>query len=248
MKVVSFISPSMIDYPGKIACTIFTPRCNYRCPTCHAKQIVKGEAAISEERVLTHLDKNHGWIDGVVMCGGEPTLHFGLKHFLWQCKKRGLATKLDTNGSRFGVLQELHEEKLVDYVAMDIKGPFSLYRKLTNMEHVDERDGLLKGMLIASKFPDYEFRHTCVPLVDDNELRWMTREEIKKMAEYVVDNTQEDSHRFYVQKFVARGKNEMLDEIFSKERLPKEYWETPAQILEMAYETLKRYLPNARIR
>ena len=248
MRIAGFLGTDFQDDERGLCSMIYLARCNYRCPSCHSKKIVEGEPVYSKNEVLERLERKKPYIKRVAITGGEPTLQADLPDFLRRLREIGISVKLDTNGSRFGVLQELHKEKLVDYVAMDIKGPFSLYWKLTGMEYVDERDDLLKGMCIVQRFPDYEYRHTCVPLFEDGRLRWMTREEIEEMARYVVDNTQNDSHRFYVQRFVAREKDEMLDERFAKENLPQEYWETPARVIDEIYEAIKKYLPNARIR
>src|SRR3989344_1784085 len=136
MKISEFVKESLLDYPGKISAVVFSPGCNYKCLTCHARQIVDDTENISEDKVFSYLDERKGWIDGIVLCGGEPTLQPDIVDFAGRLKKRGLAVKLDTNGSQFSVLQELRERGLVDYVAMDVKGPRELYRGLVGKTYL----------------------------------------------------------------------------------------------------------------
>jgi len=251
MKISGFIKESLLDYPGKFSAVIFTPSCNYKCPACHAKQTIYGENKHSEKEIFDYLDSNKKWIDGVVLCGGEPTLQQDLPEFLKKLKEKGLAVKLDTNGSNPDVLADLLEDELVDYVAMDIKGPPSLYKKIIGFkdeDYFDLRDRVEKGIGIADNAPDYELRTTVVPIKRGNgELSWMNQQEAREMAEWVYYTS--DKHgKWYIQKFVARGKDEMLDERFSKENLPAEMHETPHAVLEMVKNEVSRYFPNAKIR
>ena len=117
---------TLLDYPGKVACTVFLQGCNFRCPFCHNRDLLprSGEASMTTEAFLQFLNKRKGLLDGVCVSGGEPTLQPALEDLLQQIKAMGYAVKLDTNGSRPAVLKGLVEEKLVDYVAMDVKnGP-----------------------------------------------------------------------------------------------------------------------------
>jgi len=247
MKISGFLRETFLDYPGKLACEIFTSGCNFRCPACHARKTIYNNKSIPQHKIFDYIKQRKNWIDGVVVCGGEPTINADLPSFLKDLKRHNVAIKLDTNGSGFSMLQEILERELADYVAMDIKGPFMLYRRLTGSE-IDERDDFLKGIATVQKFPDYEYRHTCVPLIEGDRIRWLSQQEIEVMAKYVVDVTQSNSHKFYIQKFSARDKDEMLDERFSKENLPPEFWETPPKVIEMAYEILKSYIPNTELR
>jgi pyruvate-formate lyase-activating enzyme len=146
------------------------------------------------------------------------------------------------------MLGKIFEEKLADYVAMDVKGPFNLYRRLTGVERVDERDDLLKGMSIVNKFPGYEYRTTMVPLADDAGIRWLSAEEIGETAKMIYDHTGVNEHIHYIQPFVARSRDEMLDERFCKENLLQEFHETPRNLLEEALKQAQKYLPDARLR
>ena len=167
-----FQKHSLIDFPGTIACVIFTQGCNFRCPYCHNPDLIpppgrgSGKSTYLEE-VFAFLKKRRGLLDGVVITGGEPTLQWGLDQFCLKIRKMGYKVKLDTNGSRPGVLENLLARKLVDYVAMDIKTHLALYPKLTG-PNIDPALIRKSIELIMDQAPDYEFRTTCVrPFIDE---------------------------------------------------------------------------------
>ena len=114
---------TLLDYPGKVACTVFLQGCNFACPFCHNSQLLPfdGEPFMTEEALLSFLEKRRGILDGVCITGGEPTLYPGLEALLRQIKALGYCVKLDTNGSRPALLRHLAGEGLLDYVAMDVK-------------------------------------------------------------------------------------------------------------------------------
>ena len=119
---------TLLDYPGKVACTVFLQGCNYRCPFCHNSELLGGgEPFMTEEAFFAFLDSRRGLLDGVAVTGGEPTLTPNLREFLKGIKERGFSVKLDTNGSRPAVLKALVGEGLVDHVAMDVKNSPRLY-------------------------------------------------------------------------------------------------------------------------
>jgi len=243
MQIRNFVRESFIDYPGKIpSCVVFTPRCNYKCPSCHAKHLLENGKNIEEEEFFDYLDSRKGWIEGVVICGGEPTLQAGLMHFCEKLKKRNLSVKLDTNGNDFITLKKLLEEKLIDYAAMDVKGPEQIYADLTGKEFLDARDGYEKAIGIVPGFPDYEFRTTVVPVVRRNEkASFMTPEEIGETAKLIYDCTGNREHKYFIQTFVPR-KGELVDS-----RL-EEFPETPFELMEKMRKEAEKYLPNCRIR
>jgi len=245
MKIADWRKISSIDYPKKISTVIFTSECNYKCPACHAKNILYSNELIPEQKILDYIDftnKEKKLIDAVVLCGGEPTLQLDLIYFAEKIKKMGFAIKLDTNGSRFAILQELKESKLIDYVAMDVKGPRELYPNLVGREFLDRRDDYEKAIGIVSQFPDYEFRTTVVPVVrDSGEISFMTPEEIGETARLIYNCTGRDNHKYFLQKFVPR-ENGLLDSRL--ENFP----ETPTEILEKGKKEAMKYLPNCRIR
>ncbi len=167
---------TLLDFPGKVACTVFLQGCNFRCPFCHNSDLLGGNGPepIPVEALLAFLKKRVGLLDGVCITGGEPTLQRQLPELLRQIKALGYAIKLDTNGSRPAVLKALVEEGLVDYVAMDIKNSPALYPKTAGMDAkwmsaVEESVAyLLSGTV------DYELRTTVMDeLHDESAFREM---------------------------------------------------------------------------
>lgn len=123
MKIAGLQKMTLLDFPGKVACTVFLPGCNFRCPFCHNFELVTGALPplMEEAELLAFLKKRQGLLDGVCVSGGEPLLQAGLPALLREIKKLGLAVKIDTNGTSPDVLAALIGEGLVDYVAMDVK-------------------------------------------------------------------------------------------------------------------------------
>lgn len=121
MKINHIIGTSFIDYPKEISMVVFTKGCNMRCPYCHNKELEEEELIYTTEDVLSFLKKRKGLVDAITISGGEPTLQEGLVAFCRQLKMLKVKIKLDTNGSNPSVLEQLIEEDLLDYVAMDIK-------------------------------------------------------------------------------------------------------------------------------
>lgn len=170
IKIGGFVKQSLIDYPGKIAAVIFTQGCNFRCGYCHNPQLVLPEqftAPIPEKEVMRSLQHMQYWLDAVVISGGEPTIHAALPGFIREIKKLGFLVKLDTNGSNPVMLQQLLNEKLVDFVAMDIKTlpePL-LYSRITGKKDMDMVLGLLRSsiQIIRQSGIGFEFRTTVIP-------------------------------------------------------------------------------------
>ncbi len=153
---------TLLDYPGKVACTIFTQGCNFRCPFCHNSDLLgkEGPEPISEETLLTFLKKRVGLLDAVCITGGEPTLHKDLPELIRKIKDLGYLVKLDTNGSRPDVLKALVEENLLDYVAMDIKNSPDRYGETVGVPNMSlEKIEESVRYLLTDKV-DYEFRTT----------------------------------------------------------------------------------------
>lgn len=170
---------SLIDYPGRLSCVCFFQGCNFRCPYCHNPNLVRERLAsydpVSERSLYAYLDDRRGFIDGVVLTGGEPTLREDLSSVCSNIKRLGYPVKLDTNGSRPRVVQRLIEEGLVDYVAMDVKTNPTHYRDLLkNGGNVD--DVFLSIEIIMGSGIDYEFRTTCVkPFVSPKTIEDIAR-------------------------------------------------------------------------
>ena len=162
---------SLIDYPGKVCCVLFLSGCNFSCPYCHNPDLVNGDrsyiSSFDIHELYEFLEKRKGFLDGVVISGGEPTIHKELARLCIKIKQIGYSLKLDTNGSRPKIIKQLINEGLVDYIAMDIKtDPFQyspLIKQDYNPSHILSSIQLIMESSIA-----YEFRTTCVrPFVDD---------------------------------------------------------------------------------
>ena len=195
---------TLIDYPDKIAATVFTVGCNFRCSFCHNPDIVKnGLATITEKEFFDFLSKRKKLLEGIVITGGEPTLHRDLVDFISQIKDMGYLVKLDSNGTKPHVLKRLIKNDLIDYVAMDIKAPWSKYRDVvcreTDVSKIKESVKILKEGNV-----DYEFRSTVLP-----ELHSL--DDLVKMARQI-----KGAKKYYLQQFVA-GDN-LMDESFSQQR------------------------------
>lgn len=160
---------TMLDYPGKVACTIFTYGCNFRCPFCHNATLVIDKAdLISKEEVLAYLNKRKGILDGVVVTGGEPLLQNDIIDFLRELKETGLLVKLDTNGSYPEKLKEVIDLGLVDYVAMDIKNCKEKYTITVGTEiDIEKIENSVK--ILMENRVDYEFRTTVVKELHDTQ-------------------------------------------------------------------------------
>jgi pyruvate formate lyase activating enzyme len=168
MNIGGFEPCTLIDYPGKISCIIYTVGCNYRCKFCYNPDIISeedfkksGRPLIPESNVFNYINKNNKMIDAVSITGGEPTMQSDIDSFCLQIKKMNKLVKLDTNGSNPQVLTHLIKRKLIDYIAMDLKGPLNKYKAVagvSNTSSVPRSIELVKN----SKIP-HEFRLTLYP-------------------------------------------------------------------------------------
>ena len=159
---------SLIDFPGKLSCVCFVSGCNFHCPYCHNPDLVRhpGRVFLDEAGFFDFLLRRKGFVDGVVLSGGEPTLQKDLRPFVSRIRKEGFAVKLDTNGSRPEIIRDLIEKELLDYIAMDIKTDLSL-SPLFMQKEIDPCAILSSIHLIMASGIPYEFRTTCVrPMVD----------------------------------------------------------------------------------
>lgn len=169
MEIHGFNKLTLLDYPGHIGCTLFTGRCNFRCPFCQNASLVMApdtQPLIAEEEVLSVLKKRRGVLEGVCITGGEPTLQPDLPEFLKQIKDLGFLIKLDTNGYLPDVLEQMIEDKLIDYAAMDLKNCRRRYAetagiKAINLEQIERSVSLLMERA-PEKGIEYEFRTTAV--------------------------------------------------------------------------------------
>lgn len=168
MKLSAIQRFTLLDFPGRVACIAFTPGCNMRCAFCHNPEFVLPEelkrlapSFVSEATFFNFLDQRRGLLDGVVVSGGEPTVWQDLPDFFREIKKRGFLTKLDTNGNNPMMLQELLNEELLDYVAMDVKTSLANYSSLVGRgvktTNIAESLKLLKASAI-----EHELRTTLI--------------------------------------------------------------------------------------
>lgn len=173
MKITGFIESTLIDYPGKISYIVFLQGCNLRCDYCHSPKLTgRGhlfQKNYKQEDIINFIkekNKHQKWIDGIVICGGEPTINKDLPDFLEKIRNelKGVSIKLDTNGTNPQMLEEIIRRNLVDYIAMDVK-PWLL---------VDSEKLYKASIKIVKKFKNYEFRLTCAPpLVAEDHLEWI---------------------------------------------------------------------------
>lgn len=164
MKILGLQKLTLLDYPGRVACTVFLDRCNFLCPFCHNSHLLSGDIApvMEREEFFSFLEKRKGILDGVCVTGGEPTIHPQLPEFLRTIRNIGYQIKLDTNGYRPDVLQSLVEEELVDYVAMDVKNDPVNYGSTVGMENLDRTKIEESIRFLLEGRVDYELRTTVV--------------------------------------------------------------------------------------
>ena len=172
MPVIKGIQKTtLVDYPGKIAATIFTSGCNFRCVFCHNPTLVNNDSDlpnIDENELLEYLGGRTHLLEGICISGGEPTLHKDLPDFIRKIKAFGYAVKLDTNGTNPEMLEFLLQENLLDYIAMDIKGPLELYSRIVNTEVDTEKISRSIDLIRGSNIP-HEFRTTVLPAFLDKQ-------------------------------------------------------------------------------
>ena len=194
-KIHGFNKLTLLDYPGRLAATIFLGSCNFRCPFCHNAGLVlapESEPLIETEEVLKVLRKRKGILDGVCVTGGEPTLDPGLTGLLAQIKELGYPVKLDTNGTRPALVRELVDAGLVDYVAMDIKNSQEKYAETAGIRHPDLESITRMVEYLKSGVVDYEFRTTAVRQFHDSD-------SFRAIGTWI-----QGARRYYIQNFVDR--------------------------------------------
>lgn len=200
MTIAGLQKMTLLDFPGKVACTVFLQGCNFRCPFCHNSGLLeaKGTDEIPREELLRFLQKRVGLLEGVCVTGGEPTLQKDLPQLLEEIKTLGFAVKLDTNGSRPEVLKELVSRGLVDYVAMDIKNCPERYKEtagITKFDLINIQESMT--FLMNGSLP-YEFRTTVV-----RELH--SREDLLSMGKWFQTLCPETKpEKFFLQPYTDR--------------------------------------------
>lgn len=170
MKIAGFSKTSFVDYPGKIACVVFTPFCNMKCWYCQNKQLLGENVDIIDENIIfDYLRKRKDMIPAVVITGGEPTLQTDLPEFIKAVKELGFLVKLDTNGTNPGVITTLLQSGLLDYIAMDVKAPLNKYFETTGTPVDINAISASIDIILNSSIP-YEFRTTFAPTLDMNDI------------------------------------------------------------------------------
>jgi pyruvate formate lyase activating enzyme len=200
MTIAGLEKLSLIDYPDHLAAIVFTQGCNFRCHYCYNPMLVwpqgadkgkyrqEGSPYISEESLLSFLKKRQGKLTGVVITGGEPTLHNDLPNFIAKIKELAYDVKLDTNGTNPKLLKSLISSNLIDYIAMDLKAPISSYKKVVNVD-LDFLNIEKSAKIIRESGVDYEFRTTIAPQLID-------KAKIKAMGQFL-----KASDKWFLQKF-----------------------------------------------
>lgn len=207
MKVGGLVKFSLNDYPSKSSAVVFTLGCNFRCTYCHNPELVLPEQyakEIPEAEIFDFLQSRVGKLDAVVISGGEPTQHADLLEFFKKIKEMGFLTKLDTNGTRPLIIKNLIDQKLLDYIAMDIKAPLKSekYKEIVKVPiDIDAIENSI-SIIINSQL-SHEFRTTIVKSLT-------TFDDIREIVKEI-----KGAQNYFLQKFVSAGK--LLDESFSNE-------------------------------
>ncbi len=228
MRIQGLQKLTLLDFPERVACTVFAAGCNLRCPFCHNASLVVNipkESEISEETFFSFLKKRQGILDGVCVSGGEPLLQPDVEAFIGKIKEFGYAVKLDTNGTFPEKMKQLIEKGLVDYVAMDIKNSLDTYAITSGVEQVE----LLKIQESVSYLKEgrisYEFRTTVTK-------NFHSKEEFEKIGQWL-----QGADKYYLQSFVDSGDliNSKIQGCDEKE-------------MNTFLEVVQKYIPNAKLR
>lgn len=231
MKIVGMQKLTLLDYPGKVACTVFLGGCNFRCPWCHNYDLAIGEApeSMTKAYLLEFLEKRKNQLEGVAITGGEPCLNDDLPELLANIKRLGYPVKLDTNGSCYTMLKFVIDNGLVNYVAMDIKNSAYKYKMTTGVrlaEDMKNRQEIRKSieLLMKSKIP-YEFRTT------------------------VVDELHEPQDFEVIGHMIQGAKNYYLQSFADRDTVPFGNFHKPSnEKMQECLEIVRKYVPQASIR
>ena len=195
-NIHGFQKMTMLDFPGKVACTAFTAGCNFRCPFCHNASLVtkiNNEEIYSQEEIFDYLNKRNGVLDGICITGGEPLLYDGIVEFIKKARELGLLVKLDTNGSFPEKLKHLIDNGLVDYVAMDIKNSKEKYAETIGLKEYDLSNVEKSVAMLLEGRVEYEFRTTIVA-------EYHTSQDIVAIGNWI-----KGAKRYFLQNFVDSG-------------------------------------------
>lgn len=228
MRIQGLQKLTLIDYPEKAACTIFTAGCNFRCPFCHNACLVtqtEENEDLSKDEIMDFLKKRRNILDGVCISGGEPMLQTDLEEFIKEVKEMGYLVKIDTNGSFPERLERLTEEKLIDYVAMDIKNSKEHYARTAGLSKLDLRPIEESASFLMEGNIPYEFRTTVVR-------EFHQKSDFEQIGLWI-----RGADKYYLQQFKDSG-----NLIRSGLRAYDE------SVLSQALEVVRKYVPNAQLR
>ena len=227
MKIHGLQKMTLLDFPGRVACTVFFGGCDMRCPYCHNAELLDGTApaVMDDTELLAFLKKRQGLLDGVCFTGGEPLLQKDLPEFAAKVRELGYPVKLDTNGNHPDRLEKMIREGLVQYVAMDIKNSPERYAETCGLEKMDLGPIRESVSLLIGGTAEYEFRTTTVAELHDGE-------SFRKIGEWI-----RGAKRYYLQKFTDR------------ETVPFGGFHAPADAEMREYlEIVRTFVPEAELR
>ncbi len=226
MNIQGYQKLTLLDFPGKVACTVFTGGCNLRCPFCHNATLVLSprEGENKEEEVLSFLSSRRGILEGVCITGGEPILQPDLAHFVEKVKQMGYLVKLDTNGSDPAALSLLLKKGGVDYIAMDIKSSPENYGKAIGRDLSFDRFAESVSVIRSSGIP-YEFRTTVVKGIH-------TKEDMESIGKFL-----QKDEKYFLQGFVDSGN-----------LIGTGYEAFSAEEMSDFLRVIKKYIPGASLR
>ena len=227
MKIHGLQKMTLLDYPGRVACTVFLGGCDFRCPFCHNYELVDGSAPVVMEdgELFAFLEKRRGLLDGVAITGGEPCLRPDLPELMRRIRALGYAVKLDTNGTHPALLAAILEEGLADYVAMDVKNRPEKYARTVGLQALDLAPVRESVRLLMDGPADYEFRTT------------------------VVDELHEAADFEAIGQWIAGAKRYFLQAFADRDSVPFGNLHAPsAEKLAEYLAIARRYVPDAQLR
>ena len=228
MRIQGLQKLTLLDFPERVACTVFTAGCNLRCPFCHNASLVVNipkEGEITEDTFFAFLKKRQGVLDGVCVSGGEPLLQPDIEQFLQKIKEMGYAVKLDTNGTNPEKLKELVTKGLVDYVAMDVKNALETYAITCGLDQMDLENIKESVSYLKEGHVSYEFRTTVTK-------NFHSTQDFESIGQWLAG-----TEKYYLQNFVDSG-----DLINQKIRGCEE------KEMNTFLETVQKYIPSAKLR
>ena len=227
MKIHGLQKMTLLDFPGRVACTVFLGGCDFRCPYCHNYELADGSAKplMEEGELLAFLEKRKGLLEGVAITGGEPCLHPELPELMGKMKALGYAVKLDTNGAHPDRLAAILREGLADYVAMDIKNSPEKYARTAGLKALDLASVRRSVELLMAGNADYEFRTTVV-------------EELHEAADFEA-----------IGAWIAGARRWFMQPFTDRDTVPFEGLHAPSrEKMEQWLAIMRRYVPESRLR